>query len=122
MFFNGVLLLINMDQMYSFKRVKMPKNDQGSTKRSSHTFIKDYSFSRRINRIYEERQIEPLFEIITDIKGNRKGGSSQYRGKISGIDVKIDFSLNKPCYMYTKNEDDLNIAYNQILDILIKRN
>jgi hypothetical protein len=89
---------------------------------SSPHISKDYPFSKRINRIYEKKQIALLFDEEVETNRRRKNGPSEYYGTISGIDVKIDFSVNRPCFVYAKSEKDLGKAYNQILDILIKRN
>lgn len=92
----------------------------------------EYKFGRRINRLQLESEIKPIFE--SDYK---QSGHNQHYGKITilkevrengetkkvtkEISIRIDFSLNHPCFLYVKDEEDLEDAYRKIVDALSGR-
>jgi hypothetical protein len=116
-------MVTNRVRTTGYKCTRPSKYEQGEPPEVSSPFVNgDYSFSKRVNRIRDERQIEPLFDNTVKINENRKRRSSHYYGQISGIDVRIDFSRNHPCFICVKKEEELGIAYNKVLDILIKEN
>jgi len=95
-----------------------------SLKRVVKLNIKDkiYSFNKRVNRISYLEQIPQLFDEPNKIDKKEGKGIYGFEGEVSGVFVKIDFSLRRPCYIYTRSEEDLNQVYEKILERLINRN
>ena len=76
-----------------------------------------YNFGKPLRRITLEKQIPGLFDSCDE----KSRIDNKYLGKIDGVNAKIIFNSESPCFIYTKKEEDLEKAYNKTLDRLINR-
>ena len=97
--------------MYPSKGYKSGNSIERNGK-SSKNSNKNYPFSRKVNRLQYSNQIDDLFD-EKPVKNSRG-----YYGRISGIEVRINFSPTSPCRINAKTEEDLIKAYTKVLDSL----
>lgn len=76
-----------------------------------------YGFWKRLDRLQSIEQIPPLFDDPEGI-GKRKGRYKEFKGKIAGIEAKIDFREDRSPRVYAHNEKDLVQVYEKIRDVL----
>jgi len=81
-----------------------------------------YRFRKSLNRIVIRDQIKDLFDKNSRCRKSRIVSISNryhtdiYAGKIDGINARIEFKNNAPCYIYAKTEKDFYKVYIKAVD------
>ena len=73
---------------------------------------KNYKYSKKVYRLSYEKEIPSLFD------NGYTQNCSKYFGKISGIPVRINFSLTSSCTLNAKTEEDLETVYKEVIKVL----
>ncbi len=86
-----------------------------------------YKFRKSLNRIVIRSQIKPLFDKESRCRNSKMKSlleryhTDTYAGKIGGIDARIEFQNDAPCYIYAKTLEDFYKVYHIAVDRTIER-
>ena len=96
----------------TFEVLKGQKPSSAFQEKIPEKYNGKYKYGRKIHRIRSISDIEYL------LNNEYKKKGSSYFGKITGIQVKINFSIISSCSLNTTTEEELEKVYREVLRIL----